>query len=82
MLTLLVNFNSGQMIFCVPISLTELVVVLITSLHHGVAEDTIIETFIYRPESEDFLEVIEIHPENSIIALSVESDLVSEFISP
>ena len=77
-----VNFDSGQVIFWVLISVSELTESLILALKLDVVEFRIFNAFIDGPEAIDLFEIIEVHPENTIIARSIKTNLGSEFFRP
>ena len=76
------NLNSGQMVLGILVSVSELAQSSVLALKVQIAVLSVIDAFVYGSESIDFLEVIEIHPENTIVARSVESNLISQFICP
>lgn len=64
------------------VSVTELGDSSVVAVHHDVVEVWLVQSLVDRPEAKDFLEIVEVHPENTVIAASVETNLVSKFISP
>ena len=76
------NSNSGQVILRVLISVSELREGFITALKLDIVEFRILNAFVDRPETIDLLEIIEVHPENTIITGSIKTNLASKFLSP
>jgi hypothetical protein len=77
-----VNFDSGQVIFRVLISVSELAQGLILALKLDIVEFWIFNAFVDGPEAIDLFEIIEVHPENTIIARSIKTNLSSKFFCP
>lgn len=70
------------MIFWVLISVSELTEGLILALELNIVEFWIFNAFVDRPEAIDLFEIIEVHPENTIIARSIKTNLASKFFCP
>ena len=64
------------------VSITELSKGSVVALHHNIVVVWVVERLVHGPEAKDLLEIVEVHPENTIIAASIETDLVSKLIGP
>ena len=42
----------------------------------------IVESLVNGPETIDLLEIVEVHPENTVIAVTVKTNLVSKLVGP
>ena len=42
----------------------------------------IVESLVNGPETIDLLEIVEVHPENTVIAVAIKTDLVSKLVGP
>jgi len=80
--TFLAYFNSCQMIIWLLVPVSELWKCLVVALHHHVWEHSFIKGFVNRPKTKNFFEIIEIHPENTIITFSIKLNLISELLGP
>jgi hypothetical protein len=78
----LAHKHPGEEIFWVLVSLPELVHCLDFALHRNEAEEAIVKTLIHRPKSKILLEVSEVHPEDTVIALAIEANHLTESVSP
>lgn len=76
------NFNSCQVVLRVLVPITELSQGFIATVHHNVVVFCVFNAFIDGPKSIDFLEIIEVHPENTIVTTSIKSNLVSKLFGP
>jgi hypothetical protein len=64
------------------ISISELRNSSVVALHHNIVEMWIVESLVNGPETIDLLKIVEVHPENTIIAVTVKTNLVSKLVSP
>ena len=80
--TFLGDFNSSQVEVWLLISISELGDSSVVALHHDVVEMWVVESLVNGPETIDLLEIIEVHPEDTVIAVTVKTDLVSKLVSP
>lgn len=64
------------------ISISELRNSSVVALHHNIVEMWIVESLVNGPETIDLLEIVEVHPENTVIAVTVKTNLVSKLVSP
>lgn len=70
------------MVLGVLISVTELAKGSIVALEHQMAVFGVVNALVDGPESVNLSEIIEVHPEDTIIASSIKSNLSSEFLCP
>jgi hypothetical protein len=64
------------------ISISELRNSSVVALHHNIVEMWIVESLVNGPETIDLLKIVEVHPENTVIAVTVKTNLVSKLVSP
>jgi hypothetical protein len=64
------------------ISISELRNSSVVALHHNIVEMWIVESLVNGPETIDLLKIVEVHPENTVITVSVKTNLVSKLVSP
>lgn len=70
------------MVLGVLISVTELAEGSVVALEHQVAVFSVINALVDGPETVNLSEIVEVHPEDTIITSSIETDLSSELLGP
>lgn len=76
------DLNSRQVVLRVLISVTELTESSVAALKHNVTVFSVVKALVDGPESENLPEIIEVHPENTIITSSIKANLTSELFGP
>ena len=80
--TSLADLDSSQVVFGMLISVTELAEGSVVALKHQVAVFSVVNALVDGPESVNLSEIVEVHPEDTIITSSIETNLSSEFLGP
>ena len=80
--TRFLNMDLGEVEFTVLISFVKCLRSFELALQHFVVETGAVNVFVHRPVAEDVFKVLEVHPEDSIIVVTIETDLMSELVCP
>jgi len=75
--SLLSGDNLGEVILIVLISISKLFIIGVDAVHNLVVEFTAINVFVHGPEAINILEIVEVHPEDTIIFFTIKTDLFS-----